>query len=143
MNCHKAFQSGPKYGKTEIAKIYNYLGYDPATDTYDKSKEKPIEWIRIHNLPDHVYFNHAQHVTAGKVECQTCHGPIETMEEVYQYAPLSMGWCVNCHRNHDVQFVDNSYYKTFEKFHQEMKDGKRKRVTVSDIGGTECQKCHY
>jgi cytochrome c2 len=143
MNCHKAIQSGPKYGKTEIAKIYNYLGYDPATDTYDKSKEKPIEWIRIHNLPDHVYFNHAQHVTAGKVECQTCHGPIETMEEVYQYAPLSMGWCVNCHRNHDVQFVDNSYYKTFEKFHEEMKDGKRKRVTVSDIGGTECQKCHY
>jgi cytochrome c2 len=143
MNCHKAVQSGPKYGTKEIAKIYNAVGYDPKTNTTDASKAKPVEWIRIHNLPDHVYFNHSQHVTAGKVECQTCHGPIEKMEEVYQYAPLSMGWCVNCHRNHDVQFVDNAYYKTFQKFHDEMKAGDRKRVTVSDIGGTECQKCHY
>lgn len=143
MNCHKAVQSGPKYGKTEIAKIYKAVGYDPTTNTFDKSKEQPVEWVRIHNLPDHVYFNHAQHVNAGKVECQTCHGPIEKMEEVYQYSPLSMGWCINCHRNHDVQFVDNSYYKTFQKFHDEMKSGDRKRVTVSDIGGTECQKCHY
>ncbi len=143
MNCHKAVQSGPKYGKTEIAKIYKAVGWDPTTNTFDKSKEQPVEWVRIHNLPDHVYFNHAQHVNAGKVECQSCHGPIETMEEVYQYSPLSMGWCINCHRNHDVQFVDNAYYKTFQKFHDELKDGKRKRVTVSDIGGTECQKCHY
>lgn len=143
MNCHKAVQSGPKYGKTEIQKIYNAVGYDPKTNTTDPSKAIPVEWVRIHNLPDHVYFNHAQHVTAGKVACQTCHGPIEKMEEVYQYAPLSMGWCVNCHRNHDVQFVDNAYYKTFQKFHDEMKAGDRKRVTVSDIGGTECQKCHY
>ena len=143
MNCHKAVTSGPKYGTEEIAKIYAAVAYDPQTGTTDKSKAKPVEWVRIHNLPDHVYFNHAQHVTAGKVECQTCHGPIEKMEEVYQYAPLSMGWCINCHRNHDVKFVDNSYYKTFQKFHDEMKSGDRKRVTVSDIGGTECQKCHY
>ena len=142
MNCHKAVQSGPKYGKKEIQKIYDAVGWDPATNTFSKP-QKPVEWVRIHNLPDHVYFNHSQHVTAGKVECQTCHGPIETMEEVYQYAPLSMGWCINCHRNHDVQFVDNAYYKTFAKFHEEMKSGNRKRVTVSDIGGTECQKCHY
>lgn len=142
MNCHKAVQEGPKYGKTEIAKIYKAVGWDPEAKTFSKQPQ-PVEWVRIHNLPDHVYFNHAQHVTAGKVECQTCHGPIETMEEVYQYAPLSMGWCINCHRNHDVQFVDNAYYKTFAKYHQELKDGKRKRVTVSDIGGTECQKCHY
>lgn len=142
MNCHKAVQSGPKYGKKEIQKIYDAVGWDPATNTFSKP-QKPVEWVRIHNLPDHVYFNHSQHVTAGKVECQTCHGPIETMEEVYQYAPLSMGWCINCHRNHDVQFVDNAYYKTFAKFHDEMKSGNRKRVTVSDIGGTECQKCHY
>lgn len=142
MNCHKAVQSGPKYGKKEIQKIYDAVGWDPATNTFSKP-QKPVEWVRIHNLPDHVYFNHAQHVTAGKVECQTCHGPIEKMEEVYQYAPLSMGWCINCHRNHDVQFVDNAYYKTFAKFHEEMKSGDRKRVTVSDIGGTECQKCHY
>lgn len=142
MNCHKAVQSGPKYGKLEIQKIYDAVGYDPATGQYSKP-QKPVEWVRIHNLPDHVYFNHAQHVNAGKVECQTCHGPVEKMEEVYQYSPLSMGWCINCHRNHDVQFVDNAYYKTFSKYHEEMKSGKRKRVTVSDIGGTECQKCHY
>ena len=82
-------------------------------------------------------------MTAGKVECQTCHGPIETMDEVYQYSPLSMGWCINCHRNHDVQFVDNAYYNTFKKFHDDLKAGDRTRVTVEDIGGTECQKCHY
>jgi cytochrome c2 len=140
MNCHKAVNQGPKYGKSEIQKIYDAVGWDGTA--YTKTP-KPVKWIRIHNLPDHVYFNHAQHVNAGKVECQTCHGPIETMEEVYQYAPLSMGWCINCHRNHDVQFVDNSYYKVFEKYHKEMKNGTRKRVTVSDIGGTECQKCHY
>ncbi len=142
MNCHAAVQSGPQYGKTEINKIYEAVGWDPASNTYSKEPKK-VEWVRIHNLPDHVYFNHAQHVTAGKVECQTCHGPIETMDEVYQYSPLSMGWCVNCHRNHDVQFVDNAYYNTFKKFHDGMKAGDRKRVTVEDIGGTECQKCHY
>lgn len=142
MNCHAAVQSGPQYGKTEINKIYEAVGWDPATNTYSKEPKK-VEWVRIHNLPDHVYFNHSQHVTAGKVECQTCHGPIETMEEVYQYSPLSMGWCINCHRNHDVQFVDNAYYNTFKKFHDGMKAGDRKRVTVEDIGGAECQKCHY
>lgn len=142
MNCHAAIQSGPKYGKAEISKIYEAVGWDPSTNTYSKEPKK-VEWVRIHNLPDHVYFNHAQHVTAGKVECQTCHGPIETMEEVYQYSPLSMGWCINCHRNHDVQFVDNAYYNTFKSFHDGMKAGDRKRVTVEDIGGTECQKCHY
>lgn len=142
MNCHAAVQTGPKYGKTEIQKIYDAVGYDVNTKQYSK-QPKPVQWIRIHNLPDHVYFNHAQHVTAGKVECQTCHGPIETMEEVYQYSPLSMGWCINCHRNHDVQFVDNSYYQTFKKFHDDLKSGDKKRVTVEDIGGTECQKCHY
>ena len=126
----------------EIQKIYDAVGWDPKTQTYSKP-QKPVQWVRIHNLPDHVYFNHAQHVNAGKVECQTCHGPIETMEEVYQYAPLSMGWCVNCHRNHEVQFVDNAYYKVYQKYHEELKNGKRKRVTVEDIGGTECQKCHY
>lgn len=142
MNCHAAVQSGPKYGKTEIQKIYDAVGWDPSTNTYSK-EPKQVEWVRIHNLPDHVYFNHAQHVTAGKVECQSCHGPIETMEEVYQYSPLSMGWCINCHRNHDVQFVDNSYYNTFKKYHESMKKGDKTRVTVEDIGGTECQKCHY
>jgi len=124
---------------------------------------KPIEWVRIHNLPDHVYFNHAQHVTVGKVKCETCHGEVSEMDKVKQHAPLSMGWCVNCHRQTEVQFHDglnegknspyagdgnkaNAYYtdyKYYERYHEELKNGKRKGVTVEEIGGLECQKCHY
>ncbi len=103
----------------------------------------PIEWVRIHNLPDHAYFNHSQHVTVGEVECQTCHGPVEEMEVVEQYSPLSMGWCINCHRETDVKFADNPYYSTYTKYHEELKDGSRQSVTVEEIGGLECQKCHY
>ncbi|MDH3648888.1 MAG: c-type cytochrome [Saprospiraceae bacterium] len=103
----------------------------------------PIEWIRIHNLPDHAYFNHSQHVSVGKVECQTCHGPVEEMEVVKQWAPLSMGWCVNCHRDTEVQFASNPYYASYEQYHEELKAGIREKVTVEEIGGLECQKCHY
>ncbi len=103
----------------------------------------PIPWVRIHNLPDHAYFNHAQHVSVGKVECQTCHGPVEKMEVVQQYSPLSMGWCINCHRETEVQFADNDYYKAYEKYHEEIASGERSKVTVEEIGGLECQKCHY
>jgi cytochrome c2 len=142
MNCHKQVSKGPKYGTEEIAKIYDAVGWDPASKTYSKPA-KPVEWVRIHNLPDHVYFNHAQHVNAGKVQCQTCHGPIETMEQVSQYAPLSMGWCINCHRNTEVQFASNNYYTTYEKLHEDLKNKKISKVTVETIGGTECQKCHY
>ncbi len=104
-----------------------------------------IEWIRVHNLPDHVYFNHAQHVTVGKLECQTCHGPVQEMEVLEQSAPLSMGWCINCHRQTEVKgFADNKYYaESYIKMHEEMVNGTRKSVTVEEIGGTECQKCHY
>ncbi|MFZ2898589.1 MAG: c-type cytochrome [Saprospiraceae bacterium] len=110
----------------------------------DKKKiQGPIEWIRIHNMPDHVYFNHAQHVTVGKLECQTCHGPVEEMEVVQQYSPLSMGWCVNCHRKTEVQFAGNEYYKSYVNYHEEMAAGKRDKVTVEEVGGLECQKCHY
>lgn len=103
----------------------------------------PIEWVRIHNLPDHVYFNHSQHVSIGKVACQTCHGPVEKMKVVAQQAPLSMGWCVNCHRQTEVKFSENEYYKSYERYHNELKDGTRDKVTVEEIGGLECQKCHY
>lgn len=112
------------------------------TNEDKKTSGKPIEWIRIHNLQDHAYFNHSQHVVAGKIECQTCHGEVEKMEVVKQYAPLSMGWCVNCHRQTKVQF-DNEYYSNYKYYHDELKAGKRKGVTVEDIGGLECQKCHY
>ncbi len=112
------------------------------TNEQKKTIPGPIEWVRIHNLPDHAYFNHAQHVAIGKVACQTCHGEVEKMEVVKQYSPLSMGWCINCHRETEVKFSDNDYYNSYEKFHTEIKDGKRTKVTVADIGGLECQKCH-
>ncbi len=102
-----------------------------------------IPWTRIHNLPDHVYFNHAQHVAVGKIECQTCHGPAQTMEVMYQYSPLSMGWCINCHRQTPVQFAENAYYESYEQYHEEIDAGTRQRVTAEEIGGLECQKCHY
>ena len=153
MNCHMAITEygGPKLyteegnevnGTAEIQKIYSYTGWDPAQKKY-ANPEKPIEWVKIHNLPDHVYFNHSQHVKAGKVQCQTCHGPITEMGEVKQFADLSMGWCVNCHRESKVQFVDNKFYSIYEKLHNDIKSGKMDSVTVEQIGGTECQKCHY
>lgn len=142
MNCHKNITKGPKYGTEEIAKIYEAVGWDAYNQTYSKP-QKPVEWVRIHNLPDHVYFNHAQHVNAGKVQCQTCHGPVETMEEVYQYSPLSMGWCINCHRQSEVQFASNNYYSTYEQLHEKLKNKELSKVTVENIGGTECQRCHY
>jgi hypothetical protein len=109
----------------------------------------PIEWIRIHNLPDHAYFNHSQHVAVGQVACQKCHGPVEQMEIVSQYSTLGMGWCINCHRETAVKFTENDYYKQYERYHKELatkdKEGKvlREKVTVEEIGGLECQKCHY
>ncbi len=154
MNCHMAIKEyngtaklytaeGEEVnGTAEIQKLYSYAGYT-AGQTWDATKAKPIEWVRIHNLPDHVYFNHSQHVVAGKVQCQTCHGEITKMDEVYQFAPLSMGWCINCHRTTKVHFTDNSFYSIYEKFQDKIKNHAMDSVTVENIGGTECQKCHY
>ena len=142
MNCHKVINKGPKYGTSEIAKIYKAADFNIDTKTYGNNP-KPVEWIRIHNLPDHVYFNHSQHVKVGGIACQSCHGPIQEMEEVYQYAPLSMGWCINCHRNTEVNFDGNKYYSIYQKYTKAKAEGKMKGVTVENVGGTECQKCHY
>jgi cytochrome c2 len=142
MNCHKYVQEGPKYGKEEIQKIYNYAGWDPEKQKFVRAP-KNIEWIKIHNLPDHVYFNHSQHVKVGGIKCQTCHGKVEEYEVMKQFAPLSMGWCINCHRHTEVKFADNKYYSVFTKYQDELKKGTKAKVTVEDIGGTECQKCHY
>jgi hypothetical protein len=113
------------------------------TNEMKESIAGPIEWTRIHMLPDHVYFNHEQHVNVGKLACQQCHGKVEEMDVLYQYAPLSMGWCINCHRETEVQFTGNEYYQTYEKYHEALKSGQKTKVTVEDIGGLECQKCHY
>ena len=158
MNCHAAindYKGEALYradGKevdanAEIQKLYTYTGYDPKSGKYTEPG-KQIEWVKIHNLPDYVYFNHSQHIRAGKVQCQTCHGSITQMNEVKQFSELSMGWCINCHRTTKVNFPDsagngNKFYSIYEKFNHNLATGAMDSVTVENIGGTECQKCHY
>ena len=142
MNCHTYISEGSKYGTKEIAKIYEAVGFDPDSRQYIEGYEqKPIEWVRIHNLPDHAYFNHSQHVVAGGLECQECHGPVEEMEVLYQYSELTMGWCIECHRETEVKMEGNNYYT---HLHDQLKEKyKGKPITVDMIGGIECGKCHY
>lgn len=150
MNCHKNIAevaeetATPEYSKAfydnEIQKIYKAAGWDPENLQYTGETE-PIKWVRIHNLPDFAYFNHAQHVTVGGVKCQKCHGPIEEMHEVYQHAPLTMGWCIDCHKETKVKMDGNGYYKNI---HEELsKKYGVDKVTVAQMGGKECGKCHY
>ena len=143
VNCHNYVQATEKYNgeiSPEIKKIYTALDYNPDTRTYGKNT-KPIEWVRIHNLPDFSYFNHSQHVKVAGLACQQCHGPVEKMTEVYQYSPLTMGWCINCHRTTEVNSKGNAYYDKILAAHEEIKKGKK--VTAALLGGLECVKCHY
>ncbi|SDB58259.1 quinol:cytochrome c oxidoreductase pentaheme cytochrome subunit [Flavobacteriaceae bacterium MAR_2010_188] len=149
MNCHKSIyeyngETTAEYSKEfytgEIKKLYEAVGWDEANQQYT-GKTKPVKWVRIHNLPDFAYFNHSQHVTVGQIQCQTCHGPVETMEVMYQYAPLTMGWCINCHRETEVATQGNEYYT---KIHDELsKKYGVDKLTVAQMGGLECGKCHY
>ncbi|WP_438821595.1 c-type cytochrome [Larkinella terrae] len=125
MNCHGEI----KRESPEIQKIYKAI----ETDT-------PIEWVRVHNLPDLAYFNHAQHTNVGQVQCQTCHGEIEKMEVVEQRSSLTMGWCIDCHRKTEVATKDNAYYDKLVALH---KKGSKEPLRVANIGGLECSKCHY
>ena len=123
----------------EIKKLYNAVGWDEENQVYTGNTQ-PVKWVRIHNLPDFVYFNHAQHAQVAKIECQTCHGPVEEMEILYQYSPLTMGWCIDCHRESNVD-KDNEYY---QKVHEELsKKYGVEKLTVAQLGGIECAKCHY
>ena len=140
MNCHANIVEGPKHGTKEIAKIYKAVGYDVDSRSYIEGyEEQPIKWIRIHNLPDLAYFNHSQHVVAGGLECQECHGAIEEMDVVYQKEKLTMGWCINCHRDTKID-LDNPYYHGYSDW---IEKHKKADLTVEDIGGLECGKCHY
>ena len=152
MNCHKniaEFQGSKdsvyvEYTKefytAEIQKLYDAVGWDKTTQKYT-GKTKPVKWVRIHNLPDFVYFNHAQHVTVAGIECQKCHGPVETYEIQKQFAPLTMGWCINCHRETEVKMEGNAYY---DKVHEQLsKKYGVDKLTAAQMGGLECGKCHY
>ncbi|MEO1262580.1 MAG: c-type cytochrome [Bacteroidota bacterium] len=144
---NQAIENGASVEEAQELELNQWDGIVEALtnpDAGDNMIAGPIEWVRIHNLPDHVYFNHSQHVSVGKIECQQCHGKIEQMAVVKQYSPLSMGWCINCHRQSEVKFADNGYYQNYyENYHKEIENLDRSGVTVEDIGGTECQKCHY
>ena len=157
MNCHKSIYEytgnpeGPsaedlangytnEFYTGEIKKLYKAVGWDEENQRYT-GESYPVEWVRIHNLPDFVYFNHSQHYSVAGVECQTCHGPVEEMEVMYQYAPLTMGWCINCHRETNIQLTSNPYY---EKIHEELsKKYGVDELTAAQMGGLECGKCHY
>lgn len=172
MNCHrniseytgtymepgkdKAFYDG------EIQKIYAATGWDPESQSY-KNKPQPVEWVRIHNMPDFVYFNHAQHVVAGEqaiisshnkknpdqqidVVCKACHGQVDTMNVVQMANDFTMGWCIECHRTTEVD-MNNGYNQAyFKNLHDKLKQQYPKsegKITVDAIGGLECGKCHY
>ncbi len=150
MNCHKNIAevsdttATPEHSKAfydgEIQKLYKAVGWDPSTQKYT-GKTEPVKWVRIHNLPDHVYFNHSQHVNVAGIECQTCHGPVQTYEIQKQFAPLTMGWCIDCHRKTEVKMEGNEYYT---KIHEELsKKYGVDKLTAAQMGGLECGKCHY
>ena len=151
MNCHQniAEYNGEEdldngYTKDfytkEIKKLYAAVGWDEENQQYT-GKTEPVKWVRIHNLPDFAYFNHAQHVQVGQIACQKCHGPVEEMEVMYQYAPLTMGWCINCHRETNVKVEGNEYYT---KIHEQLsKKYGVEQLTAAQMGGLECGKCHY
>lgn len=150
MNCHKnisevsdttatADYSKDFYDK-EIAKLYKAVGWDKDNQKYT-GKTEPVKWVRIHNLQSFVYFNHSQHVNVAGVECQTCHGPVQTFEIQKQFAPLTMKWCIDCHRKTDVKTEGNDYYK---KIHEQLsKKYGVEKLTAAQMGGLECGKCHY
>ena len=116
MNCHSMLEKQT----VEIEKIQEAA-----------QEKRPISWVKVHNLPDFVYFNHSQHVQSG-VECQRCHGPIEQMDRVKQFSPLTMGWCLTCHREHA-----NLPTGTFERAALSL--AQKPRPTA----GLDCTSCHY
>lgn len=145
MNCHTYISEGTITGKEEIAKIYKAIDWDPDARAYGDNPE-PIKWVKVHNLPDHVYFNHSQHVVVGGIECQTCHGEVQEMDLVEQYSALTMGWCINCHNETSVKFNENGYYTEMQN--RLSADDLRKMleddaITAREMGGWECAKCHY
>ncbi len=154
MNCHKNIsevaestgtdEHSKEFYDAQIQKLYKAVGWDASTMSYTGETES-VKWVRIHNLPDFVYFNHSQHVTVAGVQCQKCHGPVEEMEVLEQHAPLTMGWCINCHRETGVKMEGNEYYEEYYgKIHDQLaKKYGKDELTIGDLGGLECGKCHY
>lgn len=158
MNCHAGVQARDKYAgevSPEIQKIYTALDYNPDEMPDKRYGNNPtnIKWVRIHNLPDLAYFNHSQHANVAGLDCQQCHGPVQEMVLMQQHSTLQMGWCIDCHRNTGVDVENNDYYDQLHQVAKKdiaekgseskyLKDGKI-NVTIANIGGLECSKCHY
>lgn len=167
MNCHKQINGEGKPFAGEIQKIYKAAGWDPSGAGKYTGKETPIVWNKVHVLPDHVYFNHSQHVSVGGIDCKQCHGDMTTMNETAKVQPveelnkiegnikltratLTMGWCIECHGAKEVALGNgkSGYYDEIHRrlkkdkalYRKYLKDGK---ITVNELGGWECAKCHY
>jgi cytochrome c553 len=132
MNCHLMIRNGTRSGTFEISKIIS---------SYEN--QKPIEWIKVHNLPDHVFFSHAQHVSAGGVGCAECHGDVKKSDMIRQVSDMSMGWCLNCHRTRKLDVKNNQFYSQYRELVEKLKKGEIDSITVAMTGGRECMKCHY
>ena len=132
LNCHFLVRNGTRSGSTEIAKVLKAL-----------DEKKAVQWVRIYRLPDFVFFSHEQHVSAGQITCDACHGNVKEMNRLYQVPDLSMGWCINCHKTRKVN-LSNQYYKTYyPDVYDSVKAGKIDSVMIAGIGGRDCGKCHY
>ena len=112
----------------ELRKIYDALGLDQDLRPDPTLEPKPIEWVRVHNLADFVYFDHRPHVARG-LSCQQCHGPVQSMDRMRQDSDLSMGWCLDCHRSQPGQRITEALSgSTLDP-----------EVHVS----TDCASCHF
>jgi hypothetical protein len=132
LNCHFLVRNGTRSGATEIAKVIAAL-----------DEKRAVQWVRIYKLPDFVFFSHEQHVSAGQINCVACHGDVKTMNRLYQYSDLSMGWCIDCHKTRKVN-ISNEYYKAYyPTLYDSVKAGKIDSIRVVGIGGRDCGKCHY
>ena len=132
LNCHFLVRNGTRSGATEIAKVIGAL-----------DEKRAVQWVRIYKLPDFVFFSHEQHVSAGQINCEACHGDVKKMDRIYQYPDLSMGWCLDCHKTRKVN-ISNEYYKAYyPSLYDSVRAGKIDSIRVVGIGGRDCGKCHY
>jgi hypothetical protein len=135
--CHSAARTSRHAGIPSISLCMNcHSMLEKQTVEIEKMKEavqqqRPVSWIKVHNLPDFVYFNHSQHVVSG-VACQKCHGAIEQMDRVEQAQPLTMGWCLSCHREHA-----NLPTGAFQRASQTLSK------LPNPTAGLDCASCHY
>ena len=171
MNCHKEIDGSSDQGKKDVEKIRAHAGWDSEAYAYNDTTQSPIVWNRVWVLPDHVFFSHAQHVNenVGNLDCKNCHGNVPTFgtmkvsptSETAKWAQenggvvlskpaMTMGWCIECHNEKGIDLANGAYY---EEIHRRLKKrpdilkrytaDDEAKITVKELGGWECAKCHY